>query len=136
MGKIVYGFKNGILLLPKEDDMKTDSGGRQLGVLDTPEQRRFNDFLNQITEERRNVDMSLFEEVFAYKTLDKILQSLNNLKRVDSDNHEAFQIENVFLNYESKVKKMPEGVNNLRLLVRFLTLIQMNEIKEESELKY
>ena len=116
--------------------MKTDSGGQQLDVLDTPEQRRFNDFLSQITEEQRNVDMSLFEEVFAYKTLDKMLQSLNNLKRVDSDNQEAFQIENVFVNYEGEVKKMPEGVNNLRLLVRFLTLIQMNEIKEESELKY
>ena len=90
MGKIVYGFKNGILLLPKKDDMKTDSGGRQLDVLDTAEQRRFNDFLSQITEERRNVDMSLFEEVFAYKTLDKMLQSLNNLKRGDSDNQEAF----------------------------------------------
>ena len=53
--------------------MKTDSSGQQLDVLDTPEQRRFNDFLSQITEERRNVDMSLFEEVFAYKTLDKML---------------------------------------------------------------
>ena len=44
MGKIIYGFKNGILLLSKKADMKTDSADQQLDILDTPEQRRFNDF--------------------------------------------------------------------------------------------
>ena len=29
MGKIVYGFKNGILLLPKKNGVKTDSGDQQ-----------------------------------------------------------------------------------------------------------
>ena len=46
--KIVYGFKNGILPLSKKDNMKTDSADQQLDILDTPEQRRFNDFLDQI----------------------------------------------------------------------------------------
>ena len=34
--------------------------------------------------------MSLFEEVFAYKEPDKMLQTLHNLKRIDSYNKEAF----------------------------------------------
>ena len=109
--KIVYGFKNGILLLPKKDDMKTDTGNQQLDILDTLEQRRFNDFLSQIKEEQKNVDLSLFEEVFGYKTPDKMLQTLHNLKRVDSHNQEAFPIENIIVTFENKVKKMPEGVN-------------------------
>ena len=43
--KIVYGFKNQMLLLLKKDDMKTDRGDQQLDILDTSEHRRFNDFL-------------------------------------------------------------------------------------------
>ena len=50
---------------------------------------RYN-FLSQIKEEQKNIDMSLFEEVFAYKEVDKMLQTLHNLKRVDSYNKEAF----------------------------------------------
>ena len=49
--KIVYGFKNGILLPLKKNDMKTDSGDQRSNILDTPGQRRFDDFLEQIEEE-------------------------------------------------------------------------------------
>ena len=76
--------KNGILPLPKKDDMKTDSGDQQLDILERPEQRRSNDFLSQIKEERNNIDMSSFEEVFGLKMPDKMLQILHNLKRVHS----------------------------------------------------
>ena len=55
--------------------------------------------------------MSLFEGVFNYKTPDKMLQTLHNLKRVDSYNREAFSIENIIVIFRNKVKKMPEGVN-------------------------
>ena len=112
--KIVYGFKNGILPLLKKDKMKTDSGDQQLDISDTPEQRRFNHFLLQIKEEQKNIDMSLFEEHFGYKTPDKILETLHNLKRVDSYNQEAFSIENIILGLEKEVEKMPEGVNRNR----------------------
>ena len=90
MEKIVYGFKNAILPLSKKDDLKIDSGDQQLDILDTPEQRRYNDILSQIKEEQKNIDMSLFEEVFGHKAPGKILQTLHNLKRVDSYNQEAF----------------------------------------------
>ena len=49
--KIVYGFKNGILPPLKKNDMKTDSGDQRSNILDTPGQRRFDDFLEQIEEE-------------------------------------------------------------------------------------
>ena len=49
--KIASGFNNGILLLSKRDDTKTDSCDQQLDILDTPEQKRFNDILGQIKEE-------------------------------------------------------------------------------------
>ena len=55
--------------------------------------------------------MSLFKELFGYKTPDKKLQTLHNLKRVDSYNQEEFSIENIIVNFGNKVKKMPEGVN-------------------------
>ena len=40
-----------------------------------------------------------------------MLQTLHNLKRVDSYNQEAFSIENIIANLGNKVKNMPEGVN-------------------------
>ena len=64
--------------------MKTDSGDHQLDILERPEQRRSNDFLSQIKEERNNIDMSSFEEVFGLKMPYKMLQILHNLKRVHS----------------------------------------------------
>ena len=39
-----------------------------------------------------------------------MLQTLRNLKRVDSYNQEAFSIENIIANFGNKVKNMP-GVN-------------------------
>ena len=69
--KIVNGFKNRILLLSIKDILKTD-------ILNTPEQKQFNNFLSQIKEEQRNIDMSLFEEVFGYGTPDKMLQTLHS----------------------------------------------------------
>ena len=51
--KIVYGFKNGILLLSQKGYMKTDSALQQLDILDTSEQRRLNDFSSQIKEEQK-----------------------------------------------------------------------------------
>ena len=49
--KIASGFNNGILLLSKRDDTKTDSRDEESDILDTPEQKRFNHILGQIKEE-------------------------------------------------------------------------------------
>ena len=53
--KIVHLFKYGILQLSKKNDMETDSADQQLDILDTSEQRRFNDFLSQTKEEQKNI---------------------------------------------------------------------------------
>ena len=45
--KIIFGLKNWILPF---SGMKTDSGDQQLDTLDTPEERRFVDILQQIAE--------------------------------------------------------------------------------------
>ena len=50
--KIVYGFKDGILLLSKKDSTKTDSS-HQTDILDTPEQKKINDLFYQIREEQK-----------------------------------------------------------------------------------
>ena len=62
MEKNIYGFKNGILPLFKKDDMKTDSGDQKPDILDTSEETKSNDFLKQVKEEQRDMDMDLFGE--------------------------------------------------------------------------
>ena len=41
---------------------------------ETPEQKEFNDFLEQIKEEQKNIDINWFKNVFNYKTPDEILK--------------------------------------------------------------
>ena len=69
--EIVHGFKNGILPLSKTDDMKIDSADQQLDILDTTEQRRFNNFSSQIKEEQKNIDMKSFKKYFSTENLMK-----------------------------------------------------------------
>ena len=53
--KIVYGFKNGRLPLSKKsgDDQQPD-------ISDAPEEKRFDNFLKQIEEEQKCIDLMLF----------------------------------------------------------------------------
>ena len=50
------------------------------------------------------MDMSIFKEVFGYKTLDEMLQTFYNLKSVDNYNQEAFSIENI-VNLEMNLER-------------------------------
>ena len=79
--KIVYGFKNGTSLLSIKDDMKTDSSDQRPDIFDMPKQTKFNDFLKQIKEEQKNIEIKLLEKYFPYKTPNKKVQVLNNSKR-------------------------------------------------------
>ena len=67
--------------------MKNDSTDQQLDVLDTAELRRFNDFLSQIKEEQKNIDMKSFEKYFSYRKPDEIVQDLFDSKS-KFDNHD------------------------------------------------
>ena len=42
--------------------MKTDSGDQKPDILDTSEETKSNDFLKQVKEEQRDMDMDLFGE--------------------------------------------------------------------------
>ena len=58
------------------------------------------------------MDMDFIEERFGYKTSEKMLQTLHNLKnRVDGNANEANLIIYYFEYFENKVKKMSEGVS-------------------------
>ena len=72
----------------KKVDVKTNIGDQQPDILDTPEQKKINDFLSQIKEKQKSIDMNLFK-----KFLGLMVLTLRNLKRVDSYNQEAFLIE-------------------------------------------
>ena len=61
--------------------------------------------MSQIQEEQKNIDMSLFEEVFDDGMPGKILHSL---KRADSYNQEAFSIEDRVVRFGNRFKKIPE----------------------------
>ena len=68
--KFVNGFKNGILPPSKKIDVKTNIGDQQQDILDTPEQKKINDFLSQIKEKQKSIDMNLFKEVFGFDGFD------------------------------------------------------------------
>ena len=68
--------------------MKTNIGDQQPDILDTSEQKKINDFLSQIKEKQKSIDMNLFKKFLVLMVL-----TLRNLKRVDSYNQEAFLIE-------------------------------------------
>ena len=84
--------------------MKNDSVDQQADILDTPEQKKCNDFSRQNKEEQKNINTSLFKEIFNYDTPDKMLQTLRNLNKVDSYNQEAFLIEDIVVDFRNKVK--------------------------------
>ena len=44
-------------------------------------------FQVRLKKSKKNIDMNLFKGAFDYKTPDKMLQTLHNLKRADSYNH-------------------------------------------------
>ena len=58
-----------------------------------------------------------------------MLQTLHNLKRVDSYNQEAFSIEYAVVHFGNRVKNLSKGVDKRkekkywRLLVKFLTFV-------------
>ena len=119
-------------------DHQTANDDQQPDILDTPEQKIFNDFLSQIKEEQKNINMGLFEEVFGYDTPGKMLQTLHSLKRNDSYNQQAFSIENVLVKFGNRVKKMPEGPekNEAKKILKIVSKMfdfNLNEWKQRRE---
>ena len=76
---------------------------------ETPEQKEFNDFLEQIKEEQKNIDINSFKNVFNYETPDKMLKYLHSLETTDDYNQATSLSEESFTNFEDEVEIMTEG---------------------------
>ena len=75
---------------------------------ETPEQKEFNNFLEQIKEEQNNIDMNLFKNVFNYETPDKMLKYLHSLETTDDYNQATSLIEESFTDFKDEVQIMSE----------------------------
>ena len=76
---------------------------------ETPEQKKFNDFLEQIKEEQKNIDINSFKNVFNYKTPDEMLEYLRSLKRTDDYNQATSLIEESFTDVKDEVENMSKS---------------------------
>ena len=109
--KIVYEFKNGILPLSKKYDMKADSSEQQPDIPGTSRQAKFIDFLDQIKEEEKNIEMKIFNRYFTYKTPDEMVQGLCNSNSKTENNTILSPIMNNFDYFAKKTEKMLKDTN-------------------------
>ena len=75
----------------------------------TPEQKNFNNFLEQIKGEQKDIDINWFQNVFNYKTPDEMLKYLHSLKTADNYNRATSLMEENFTDFKDEVKIMSEG---------------------------
>ena len=81
---------------------------------ETPEQKEFNDSLEQIKEEQKNIDINSFKNVFNYETPDKMLKYLHSLKTTDDYNQVTSLIEESFTDFKDEVEIISEGDKKTR----------------------
>ena len=81
---------------------------------ETPEQKEFNDLLEQIKEEQKNIDINSFKNVFNYETPDKMLKYLHSLKTTDDYNQAKSLIEESFTDFKDEVEIISEGDKKTR----------------------
>ena len=81
---------------------------------ETPEQKEFNDFLEQIKEEQKNIDINSFKNVSNYETPDKMLKYLHSLETTDDYNQATSLIEESFTDFKDEVEIISEGDKKTR----------------------
>ena len=74
-----------------------------------PEQKEFNNFLQQIQEEQKNIDIVWFKKEFNDETPDKIVEYLHSLQTTDDYNQAISLVEESFTDSKDKVEIMSEG---------------------------
>ena len=89
-------------------------------------QKEFNNFLQQIKEEQRNIDMNLFKNIFDYETPDEILEYLHEY------NHETSLIEESFKDFKDMIEAKSEGneKNKVKKILNFVDKILNFTLKE------
>ena len=96
---------------------------------ETPKQKDFNDFLEEIKEKQKNIDINWFKNVFNYKMPDEMLEYLYNLKNIGNYNQETSLIEDSYTDFEDEVEIMSKTDKKTRkekyqeLLIIFLILL-------------
>ena len=96
---------------------------------ETPQQKEFNNFLEQIKEEQKNIDIISFKNAFNYETPDEILKYLHSLKTTDDYNQATSIIEESFTDFKDEYEIMSEGdkknkgIKIIKLLIIFLILL-------------
>ena len=76
---------------------------------ETPEQKKFNDFLERIKKDQKTTNMNLFNKYFDYESPDKMLKYLHNLKTTDDYNKAASFIDESFINFGDEVRYKLKG---------------------------
>ena len=89
-------------------------------------QKEFNNFLQQIKEEQRNIDMNLFKNIFDYETPDEILEYLHEY------NQETSLIEESFKDFKDMIEAKSEGneKNKVKKILNFVDKILNFTLKE------
>ena len=82
---------------------------QKVNLPETPEQKEFNDFLEQIKEEQKNIDINSFKDVFNYETPNKMLKYLHSLEITDDYNQAISATEESFTIFGDDVKIMSKG---------------------------
>ena len=101
----------------EEENLKFEKSIGETGKLknqkdnlsETPEQKEFNDFLEQIKEEQKNIDINSFKDVFNYETPNKMLKYLHSLEITDDYNQAISVTEESFTIFGDDVKIMSKG---------------------------
>ena len=107
-------YKNMVL---KEENLKFEKSigekvklkNQKDNLSETSKQKKFNDFLEQIKEEPKNIDQNWFKNDFNYETPDEMLEYLHSLKKIDNYNQETSLIEESRTDFEYEVDIMSEG---------------------------
>ena len=72
---------------------------QRVNLLATYEQKEFNDFLKQIKEEQKNIDIVWFKKEFNYEMPNKMLEYLHSLKTTDDYNQATSITEKIFTDF-------------------------------------
>ena len=105
---------------------KSNIKNQGLNLSATSKQKEFNNVLQQIKEEQKNIDMNLFENIFDYETPDEILEYLHKY------NQETSLIEESFKDFKDMVEAMSEGneKNKGKKILNFVDRILNFTLKE------
>ena len=122
-------FSNKKLILEEENLKFEESVGERVKLkkqrVNLPaiaEQKGFNNFLEQIKEEQKNVDMRLFRDVFNYETPDEMLEYLDSFKEIDNYNQATSPIEENFADFQDMVEVMSED-NEKNKITKILNIV-------------